>query len=228
MNPKTLYKLSYGLYLVNSKSRDSFNGQVANTVFQITSEPATIAISINRQNLTWEYINESKVFSVSVLNQDTPLPFIAGFGFRSGRDVDKLAGVQFTMSQSGVPIVVDNTSAWMLAQVIETLHLNTHTLYVGKVVSAEILSEKPVMTYDYFRQVKRGITPKTAPSYVEQQKEEKTSMSKYKCTICGWIYNPETGDPDGGIAAGTPFEEIPDNWHCPICGAGKGDFEKIS
>ena len=52
-------------------------------------------------------------------------------------------------------------------------------------------------------------------------------MNKYKCTVCGWIYDTEVGDPDGGIAPGTPFEKIPDDWQCPMCGAGKSEFEII-
>ena len=52
-------------------------------------------------------------------------------------------------------------------------------------------------------------------------------MNKYKCTVCGWIYDPEVGDPDGGIAPGTPFENIPDDWQCPMCGAAKSEFEKV-
>ena len=52
-------------------------------------------------------------------------------------------------------------------------------------------------------------------------------MNKYKCTVCGWIYDPEVGDPDGDIAPGTPFEKIPDKRQCPVCGAAKSEFEKI-
>jgi len=52
-------------------------------------------------------------------------------------------------------------------------------------------------------------------------------MAKYECTVCGYIYDPELGDPDGGIKPGTPFEEIPDDWVCPVCGASKEQFEKV-
>lgn len=52
-------------------------------------------------------------------------------------------------------------------------------------------------------------------------------MSKYECTVCGYIYDPSVGDPDGGIAPGTPFEKLPDDWVCPICGAAKSDFKKV-
>jgi len=52
-------------------------------------------------------------------------------------------------------------------------------------------------------------------------------MKKYKCVLCGYIYDETTGDPDEGIAAGTKWEDIPDDWECPDCGAGKDDFELI-
>jgi rubredoxin len=52
-------------------------------------------------------------------------------------------------------------------------------------------------------------------------------MDKYECTICGYIYDPALGDADGGIAPGTKFEDIPDTWVCPVCGAAKSDFRKL-
>lgn len=52
-------------------------------------------------------------------------------------------------------------------------------------------------------------------------------MKKYKCTVCGYVYDPEEGDPDGGISPGTPFEEITYDWVCPLCGASKEDFEEL-
>lgn len=52
-------------------------------------------------------------------------------------------------------------------------------------------------------------------------------MDKYKCDVCNWVYDPAVGDPDSGIAPGTPFEDIPEDWECPLCGVGKDDFSKI-
>ena len=77
MNLKALHRLGYGLYIVSSKKGDRRNGQIANTVFQITAEPPTIAVSINNENLTHEFIKESKVLAVSILAHDTPLSFIS-------------------------------------------------------------------------------------------------------------------------------------------------------
>ena len=227
MNTKALFKLAYGLYIVTSRKGERLNGQIANTVFQITSEPPTLAISINKKNLTWEYIKDSGVFAVSVLCQETPLSFIGQFGFKSGRDINKLEGINYRIGQTKAPIVIDNATAVFEAKVTKELDVGTHTIFVGEIVDADVLNEKPCMTYEYYHVVKRGTTPKTAPSYVEEKKEAVPKMDKYKCSVCGWIYDPEIGDADGGIAPGTPFEKIPDSWKCPVCGAAKTEFEKI-
>lgn len=52
-------------------------------------------------------------------------------------------------------------------------------------------------------------------------------MNKYKCSVCGYVYDPTYGDPDNGVPAGTPFENLPDDWSCPVCGATKDMFDKI-
>jgi len=228
MNLQALYRLGYGLYIVCSRKGDKFNGQIANTVFQVCSEPPIIAVAINRQNLTHDYIMESKVFTVSVLAQDTPLNFIGGFGFKSGRDVDKFQGVNYKLGETNVPIVLENALAYFEARVLNHIQVGTHTIFVGELVGADVLKEGEPMTYAYYHQVKRGTTPKTTPSYVEKKKEEAPRMDKYECTVCGYVYDPELGDPDGGIKPGTPFEKLPDDWNCPVCGASKDQFEKAA
>jgi len=225
MNLKALYKLGYGLYVVCSKKGDRFNGQIANTVFQITSEPPIIAVSINKNNLTHEFIKESKMLTVSVISQDTPLSFIGHFGFKSGRDIDKLEGISYKTGETQAPVVTDNALAYLEARVIQEVDVGTHTIFIGELVDADVIKEGEPMTYAYYHQVKRGTTPRTAPSYIAEKKEA-PKMAKYKCTVCGYVYDPELGDPDGGIKPGIPFEEIPDDWVCPVCGAAKSDFEK--
>mgnify|MGYP001132004463 CR=1 FL=1 len=227
MNLKALRKLNYGLYVVCSEREGKLNGQIANTVFQVTSEPPIVAVSINKNNLTHEFIRGSKVFTVSILSQDTPLSFIGNFGFKSGREVDKLKDINYKLAETRAPIVLDHAIAYLEARVISQVDVETHTIFVGEIVGADIVKEGEPMTYAYYHQVKRGTTPKTAPSYIEEKMEAAPKVAKYKCTVCGYIYDPELGDPDGGIKPGTPFEEIPDDWVCPVCGAAKSDFEKI-
>jgi flavin reductase (DIM6/NTAB) family NADH-FMN oxidoreductase RutF/rubredoxin len=226
MNLKALYNLSYGLYIVSSRKGDRFNAQIANTVVQVTSEPPTISVCINKQNLTHEFITESKVLTASMLSQDTPLAFIGHFGFKSGREIDKFKDVNYRLGETKAPIVLDHSLAYLEARVINQVDVGTHTIFIGELVGADVLKEGQPMTYAYYHQVKRGTTPKTAPSYIEERKEVASKMAKYRCTVCGYVYDPELGDPDGDIKPGTPFEEIPDTWVCPVCGASKDQFEK--
>ncbi len=226
MNHKALHNCSYGLYVISSRKGDRLNGQIANTVVQVASDPPTIAVSINKQNLTHEFISESKGFTASILSQDTPLSFIGHFGFQSGREVDKFKDVNYRLGDNKAPIVLDHSLAYLEAKVINQVDVGTHTVFIGELVGAEILTEGEPMTYAYYHQVKRGTTPKTAPSYIEKRKETVSKMTKYECTVCGYIYDPELGDADGGIKPGTPFEDLPDDWVCPVCGASKDQFEK--
>ena len=170
MNLNALHKLGYGMYIIGSRNGDKLNGQIANTVFQITSDPPTLAVSINRNNLTHEYITGSKVFSVSVLCQSATLPFIGGFGFKSGRDTDKTKDVNYKIGVTECPVFLDHTTAYMEAELLRHVDVGTHTIFIGSVVASEILTEDTCMTYDYYFQVKRGTTPKTAPSYIAKDK----------------------------------------------------------
>jgi len=256
MNLRALWDLTYGVYVIGSVKEGKLNAQIANTVFQVTSEPPTVAVSINKKNLTWEYIHDSKVFTASALCQETPLPFIGRFGFKSGRDVNKLDGVGYKIGETKAPVVIENATSYVEVRVDKEVDVGTHVLFIGEVVAADVVSQKVCMTYAYYQQVKRGVTPEAAPTYraektekpaaatgvsVEQTpvaakkpEEEKkvedkkeTTMDKYKCSVCGYIYDPAMGDPDGGIKPGTPFESLPDNWTCPVCGASKSEFEKL-
>jgi len=167
MNLKVLRNCTYGLYVIGSQKGDRLNGQIANTVFQVTSEPPTIAVSINKQNLTHEFISESKVFTASILSQDTPLSFIGHFGFKSGREADKFKDVKYKLGETKAPIVLDHSVAYIEARVIHQVDVGTHTIFIGEVVGADVLGEGEPMTYAYYHQVKRGTTPKTAPSYIK-------------------------------------------------------------
>jgi flavin reductase (DIM6/NTAB) family NADH-FMN oxidoreductase RutF len=170
MNLNALHKLGYGMYIVGSHKGDKLNGQVANTVFQITSEPPTVAVSINKNNLTHDFIKASKVFSAAVLCQATPLSFIGNFGFKTGRDADKLKGINYKIGQTGSPVILDNAAAYLEAEVIQDVDVGTHTIFIGRIAAAEILTEDTCMTYEFYYQVKRGTTPKTAPSYIAKEK----------------------------------------------------------
>lgn len=164
---ESLFKLSYGMYIVSSKKNGKFNGCILNTVFQLIPEPLMVAISINKQCLTNEYISNSKVFVVSVLSQEAPMPFISKFGFRSGRKVDKFEQVRYKTGQTGVPIILDNTMAFLEAEVTKSIEVITHRLFIAKIIDCGTIDDKEPMTYAYYRDIKHGKTPKTAATYVK-------------------------------------------------------------
>jgi ferric-chelate reductase [NAD(P)H] len=166
MNTKALQKISYGVYVVCSVNGDKMNGQIANTVIQVASEPPTIAVSINKNNLTHEYIKKSGVFTASILCQDTPLSFIGNFGFKSGKDINKFEGINYKIGTTGAPVVTDYATAYMEVRVTKEIDVGTHTMFIGELVDADVLTEDVCMTYEYYHQVKRGTTPKSAPSYI--------------------------------------------------------------
>jgi flavin reductase (DIM6/NTAB) family NADH-FMN oxidoreductase RutF/rubredoxin len=236
MDLKALYYCSYGLYVITSKDDGKHNGQIVNTVFQVTAEPPKIAVSVNKGNLTHGYISKSKVFTASILSVDAPMPFIGTWGFKSGRDIDKFEGADFKEGTTGARILLDHTLAYLEAEVEQMVDVGTHTLFIGKVVGCEVVSEGQPMTYAHYHEVKKGKTPEKAATYIKEAPAPKQSKpqedvmadgKKFKCSVCGYIYDPEKGDPDNGISPGTAFEALPADWVCPVCGVGKDQFEPL-
>lgn len=129
MDAKIFHKVSYGLYVIGSAKDGAYNGQIANTFFQISSEPATVAISINKKNLTHEFIKKSNIFSVSILPKSVPLSFVGHFGFKSGREMDKYQGLSFKKGVTGSPVLLENTLGYLEAEVINSIDVETHTIF---------------------------------------------------------------------------------------------------
>ncbi len=224
LDPKSLWSISYGIYVVTSAHDGRSNGQIANAVIQVAAEPPRVLAAINKNNYTHELIEKSGVFAVSVLGEDVPMPFIGGFGFKSGRDTDKMTSVEMEEGSTGIPCVTEHAIAMFEVRVFATADAGTHTVFIGDVVSGRVLKEgvKP-LTYAQY-QANKGKAPKNAPTYRAPEKKGESGMKRYVCNVCGYIYDPEEGDPDGNIPAGTAFEDLPDDWVCPVCGAEKSEF----
>ncbi len=170
MDLKALHKITYGLYIVSSRDQERLNGQIANTVFQVTATPPRVAVCLNRENLTHSFVNKSGIFSISVLEQETPFKFIGIFGFHSGRDIDKFKGIKYKIGKTGVPIVLEHTLAYMEFKVEGKMETGTHTLFIGTLRGAEIIKEGTPLTYDYYHRVLKGKSPKNAPTYIEERR----------------------------------------------------------
>ena len=162
---EALFTLSYGLYIVSSYRDGKLNGQISNTVMQVTDTPPRLAAAINKKSLTHELICASGVFAVTVLAESAPMKLIGLFGFRSGRDIDKFSQVSHEIGASGCPIVGEHSLACMDVQVEKTLDCGTHVIFVGEVSSSRIIGQGRPMTYAYYREVLGGKTPPTAPTY---------------------------------------------------------------
>ncbi|MBM4314954.1 MAG: High molecular weight rubredoxin [Deltaproteobacteria bacterium] len=231
MNKAAFYKLSYGLYVITSGEGEKSNGQIANTVFQVTSDPPTVVVSINKANYTHELIRSSRKFAVSILEEATPMKMIGQFGFKCGRDIDKFSGIQARTGETGIPVVTSHAVAFIETEVTGEMDCGTHTLFLGKVVDCDILdAAAEPMTYAYYRKIKGGKSPKSAPTHQEEAPPPSSPPAekamRYTCKICGYIYDPQKGDPEGKINPGTRFEDLPADWVCPVCGAAKDQFEK--
>jgi flavin reductase (DIM6/NTAB) family NADH-FMN oxidoreductase RutF/rubredoxin len=230
MNHEAFYKISYGLYVVSSTHGGQSNGYVANTVFQVTAKPARFAVACNKDNYTCGIISQSQVFGISVLHQETKAELIGLFGYKSGRDINKFAAVHHRMGPTGAPILLEDSLGWFECNVVQTLDVGTHLLFIGEVVGGDVLEgDQPPLTYAYYREVKKGKSTKNAPTYLAPAETEGTNPApapsgKYVCAVCGHVYDPAVGDPDAGIPAGTRFEDLPATWVCPVCGVAKSNF----
>ncbi|NHJ41442.1 MAG: flavin reductase [Asgard group archaeon] len=166
--------ISYGLFVVCSKNRErKFNGLIVNTIFQITSEPQMIALSICKENLTHDYIMESGVFTASILEKDTPMKFIGRFGFHTGHTYDKFKDpLKYEIFITDVPIIMDHSLGYIEAVVKDAIDCGTHTLFIAKVVGGEVVKSGEPLTYAYYHEVKKGKTPKNAPTafYIPSKK----------------------------------------------------------
>lgn len=214
MNRKIFRNMSYGVYIVGTLDGNRPTGCVANSIMQITSSPATIAASINHDNLTNKCISESGYFSFSILAEDSPADLIGTFGFQSGRDINKFDGIEYEMIEN-VP-VIKNTCGYVVCKVIDKMETATHTVFLGEVIAADTYdTQTPEMTYAYYHNVIKGKSPKAAPTYLaEEEKEEAvTQTSKYECQICHYIYEGKS---------------LPDDYVCPICKMGANMFKKIN
>ncbi len=195
----TMFKLSYGLFVLTASMDDKDNGCIINTVQQVTQDPLKITIAVNKKNFTHDMIKNTGIFNVSVLTETVPFDVIERFGFKSGRDTDKFLDTDFKdRTENGLLFVKKHSNAVICGKVTETIDCGTHTIFVADVEEALVLSDEPSVTYQYYFE---HIKPKA-----------ETKKSGYVCKICGYVYE---GD------------ELPEDFICPWCKHGAADFEKL-
>ena len=213
INKNAFRNMSYGVYVVSTLDGERPTGCVANSAMQITSEPATIAVSINHDNYTNACIKKTEKFAISILTEQSDSGLIGTFGFQSGKDVNKFDGVEAVVKE-GISVVADACS-YLVCKVIDKMETATHTVFLGEVIAADVLKEEEPMTYAYYHKVVKGKSPKNAPTYIAEEEETVQKEEKWVCGICGYEYRGEI-----------PFEEVPEQFVCPVCKQPKSVFVK--
>ena len=198
MDNNALFKLSYGLYVLTARQGEKDNGCIINTVMQVTDTPKQIQIAVNKQNYTHDMVAATGEFNISVLSEKTVYFIFQHYGFQSGRDVDKFATIPAPRTANGIRYVAGVSNAVLSCKVVSFTDCGTHTLFLAEVTDAQVLSDAPSMTYQYYFD---HVKPKPQP----------TGGEKWVCKICNYVYEGE---------------ELPPDFICPWCKHGVEDFEK--
>lgn len=204
MDMKTMFNLTYGLFVLTSAAEGKESGCIINTAGQVTVEPNQISIAVNKANFTHDLIRAGGTFNLSILDETANFDTFRHFGFRSGRDVDKFAGYESCKrSANGLYYVTAGTNGYISASVKQTMDLGTHTLFIASVEDMEVLSQAPSATYAYYQS---HIKPKP-------EKPKTAGKTVWRCVVCGYIYEGE---------------ELPADFICPLCKHPASDFEKVT
>lgn len=197
---ETLFKLSYGLFVLSARDGVKDNGCIINTAIQVTDTPLQICVAVNKQNYTLEMIQKSGCFNLSVLSEDAPFDIFKRFGFSSGRDTEKFADFPHKQrSANEIFYLTQYANAFISAKVVNTVDCGTHVVLIAEVTQARVLSDAPSVTYDYYF---KNIKPKP----------EKKQSKGYICKICGYVYEGDT---------------LPEDFICPLCKHPASDFEPL-
>ena len=196
---KVLGKIGYGLYVATTHDGVKDNGCIVNAVAQVSGSPTRVAVSSQKGNYTFEVIRRTGKLNLNILDVSAPFSLFKHFGYQSGRDVDKFAGIEEIRSENGLRILPGSINGWMSLEVENYLDLDSHGLFICRVVEAGAASDEEGMSYHYYQ---KSVKP--------QKKPEK--KKGYVCKVCGYVYEGE---------------ELPADFVCPICKHGPEDFEPI-
>ena len=195
MDPKAMFKLTYGLYLLSARENGRDNACIVNTAIQVANEPTRVSVAVIKKNLTCDMILNTGVFNVSTIDTRADFGLFQRFGMHTGRETDKFDGfTSVERSANGLYYLTACCNGYLSAKVTEKHDLGTHMLFIAEVTDGAVLGNEPSVTYGYYQS---DIKPKPA------------RKKGWVCAVCGYVYE---GD------------EVPDDFECPICHHGKADF----
>ncbi len=200
---KTMYKFSYGLFVLTAREASFDNGCIINTAIQVTSNPKRVSIAVNKENKTHDMIVATGAFNLSILSEKASFSIFQQFGFQSGKTVNKFEDPgSAKRSANGIYYIIDGANSFLSGKVVEMHDLGTHTLFIADVTEAKVLDASQSCTYAYYQD---NIKPKPGAPKTE-------GKVTWVCKVCGYVYEGE---------------EIPEDFVCPLCKHGAQDFEKV-
>lgn len=195
-NKKITRKITQGMYFLTTNNA----GCVVDAVSQISSgDNPLIAVSVMKSNYTNEMLKNNTKFALSVISKNTNPQIIKTFGYNSMRDINKFENIKYT--QIDDINIIDDSLGYMVCEIIDSIDNDTHTLFIGKLIHADVYKDEEAMSYQYFQEHKDELIKVTTEK----------GKTAWVCTICGYVYYGE---------------ELPNDFKCPICGVDKDLFTK--
>lgn len=176
-------------------------GCIVDAVSQISAgDNPLIAVSVMKENYTNNLMKKNKKFALSILKKETDGSIIKTFGLKSMRNIDKFKNVE-TIEIEDIKVIPDSLG-YMICEIIDTIDNDTHTLFIGRLIEADVFAEEESMSYEYYQQHKEELLKVTT----EQGK------NAWICSVCGYVYYGEN---------------LPDDFKCPKCGVSRELFKSI-
>lgn len=195
-NKKITRKIIQGMYVLTTQN----GGCIVDAVSQISAgENPLISVAVMKKNYTNELLHTNDKLALSIVGMNTNPDIIKTFGFNSMRDINKFEKVE-TNEVEGVPVILDSLG-YMILEKVDMVENDTHTLFIGKLIEADVFKEEDAMSYGYYQEHKEELLKVTTEA----------GKTAWVCTICGYVYYGE---------------ELPEDFVCPICRVGKELFQK--
>ncbi|HAB67444.1 MAG TPA: flavin reductase [Firmicutes bacterium] len=195
-NKKITRKITQGVYVLTTAG----GGCVVDAVSQVSAgDNPLIAVAVMKSNYTNELMHKNDTFTLSVLGMDVDAEIIKTFGLNSMRDIDKFANTK--VNDVNEEKIIEDSLGYMICEKVDTIENETHTLFIGKLIEADVYKDEEAMSYGYYQEHKDEL--------LEVKTEE--GKTAWVCLACGYVYY---GD------------ELPENFKCPKCGADANMFEK--
>ena len=195
-NKKITRKISQGMYVLTTEG----GGCVVDAVSQVSAgDNPLIAVAVMKGNYTNELMKKNDKFAISVLGQNVDMKIVKTFGFNSMRDINKFEKVDLENVDN--INVIKGSLGYMICEKVDSIENETHTLFIGKLIEADVFCDDEAMTYGYYQEHKDELLKTTTEK----------GKTAWVCNMCGYVYYGEV---------------LPDDFTCPLCGVGKEYFSK--